>query len=158
MEYGIPWNTEFRIFTEFRIAEFLRNSRKKFRKIPQNSGGIPYHGIPLDTLLLSLLIHLPSYRAALFSAAPAPGPALTFKIKRLRLRLQLRGILIRQLIIISQPPIFNFFNFLTIFFCCCSAQAADHPIPQSIYFRMQRHQFGPEREENLKIKNMGPVN
>ena len=58
---GIPYSAEFRENKEFR---YIRNSVKmrnsvqtefhnlipaEFReKIPQNSGGIPYHGIPLD--------------------------------------------------------------------------------------------------------------
>ena len=49
---------EFRILTEFRTygIPYIRISvtffAAEFReKIPQNSGGIPYHGIPLDTLV-----------------------------------------------------------------------------------------------------------
>ena len=57
------WNTEFRKNTEFRMlrnSAYIQNSVKNTEicnlipaefqeKIPQNSDGIPYHGIPLDT-------------------------------------------------------------------------------------------------------------
>ena len=70
-EVGFRKNTEFCYNTEFHIygiphygIPYIRNSviNTEFRnlipaelreKIPQNSGGIPYHGIPLNTLLVT---------------------------------------------------------------------------------------------------------